>query len=90
MEATADDIRLAVANGVLTPPEEATRKIAVVSRTMVWLKRDKAARFAARLAKLLLEIDAAEGKDGDVQVGAAAAFFPMKLAAAYEETQHGR
>ena len=57
---------------------------------MVWLKRDKAARFAARLAKLPLEIDTADDKDGDVQVGAAAAFFPMKLAAADQETQHGR
>jgi len=87
LEATADDIRLAAVTGTF-PPEDTSLKIMTVSHSTVKLKRAAAARFVAKINKLMTEIDAADDKAGEIEFGVTTAFFPMKRLDTQAETDH--
>ncbi len=90
LEATADDIRLAVANGALTPPEEGTPKTANIGHSVVHLSPKAAERFALKLSRLMKEIDAADDAEGEIQFAATAAFFPLTMAPTAARTKRAK
>ncbi len=85
LEAVADDARHAVQAGLLTPPGDEATKRATIGRTNVRLTAAAAARFTKKLSKLMEEIEAADDPAGELEFGAAVAFFPLKDLSRTEE-----
>jgi DNA-binding transcriptional ArsR family regulator len=88
MEAVADDLRLSVASGLLSPPAEGAPKLSALGRTNVRLNRGTAARFARKINKLLEEVEAADDATGEMEFGCAIAYFPLKYLKPAEEPSH--
>ena len=78
MEAVADDLRHAVHAGLLTLPGDDGPLRATIARTNVRLTAATAARLTKKLAKLMEEVEAADDLAGELEFGAAVAFFPLK------------
>ncbi len=85
MEAVADDLRHAVHAGLLTPPGDNVPKRTTISRTNVRLTAAAAVRLTKKLAKLMEEFEAADDPTGELEFGAAIAFFPLKDLSQSEE-----
>ena len=77
-EAVADDLRHAVQANLLPQPGEDSPKRAAVGRTTVRLTTAAAARLSKKFAKLMEEVEAANDPAGELECGAAIAFFPMQ------------
>ena len=78
MEATADDLRLGVAQGTIKPPARTGKKKAVIGRSTLALDPAKADRLMQKLAKIMTEINAADDKHGETHYGLTVAFYPMR------------
>jgi hypothetical protein len=78
MEATADDLRLGVAQGVVKPPSRTGKKTAVISRSVLALDPAKADRLMQKFAKIVQEINEADDKHGETHYGFTVAFYPMR------------
>ncbi len=78
MEAVADDLRHAVHTGLLTLPGDDGPKHTTIARTNVRLTTATAARLTKKFAKLMEEVEAANDPAGELEFGAAVAFFPLK------------
>ncbi len=84
MEATADDLRLGVAQGTLKPQTGKRKKEAVISRSVLALNPAKADRLMQKFAKLVDEINQADGKNAQARYGLTVAFYPMRSNSADE------
>lgn len=78
MEAVADDARHAVQTGLVPQPGEDSPKRVAIGRTNVRLTAAAAARFAKKFARLMEEVEAANDPAGELEFGAAIAFFPLQ------------
>lgn len=88
MEATADDLRLAAAQGVVKPQTGKTQKTNVISRSILALEPAKANRLMQKFAKMVGEINQADDKHGDTHYGLTVAFYPMRSANSEEDQNH--
>jgi DNA-binding transcriptional ArsR family regulator len=86
MEATADDLRLGVAQGVIKPPSRTSHKTAVISRSTLTFDPVKADRLLQKFAKLVTEINAADDKHGETHYGFTVAFYPMRSAESKQDS----
>lgn len=89
MEATADDLRLGAAQGVIKPPARTGKKNAVIGRSTLALDPAKADRLMQKLAKVMAEINAADNKHGETHYGFTVAFYPMRSTNSAENAKEG-